>query len=208
MSPSPDGPRCPGSRLRLLQTGSTLSSQNQGQPTPTSFHLFGFFRPAPTPGECCPVSVGLRMESRTHEIGLGVWHWKSTGDGGVALPSGTLLLHSVWTAFFDRCLVKLPTGEYVSPQHGGSWTLESSSLVHYPTTIIALNRTIKDGTIKLCKQAVLLPSQKNGWLREIGTLSIIGRINSAAVFTKICANTRPHKCVQWTALWTHILCDN
>ena len=60
-----------------------------------------------------------------------------------------LLLHSVWTAFFDRCSVKLPTGEYVSPQYGGSWTLErldeSSSLVHYPTTIIALNRTIRDG---------------------------------------------------------------
>ena len=27
----------------------------------------------------------------------------------------TLLLHSVWTAFFDRCLIKLPTCEYVSP---------------------------------------------------------------------------------------------
>ena len=52
----------------------------------------------------------------------------------------TLLLHSIWTAFFDRCLVKLPTGEYVSPQY-----LESSSLVHYPTTVIALNRTIRDG---------------------------------------------------------------
>ena len=38
----------------------------------------------------------------------------------------TLLLHSVWTAFFDRCLIKLATGEYVSPQYGGSWTLESS----------------------------------------------------------------------------------
>ena len=57
----------------------------------------------------------------------------------------TLLLHSVWTAFFDRCLIKLPTGEYVSPQCGGSWTLESSSLCHHPTTIIALNRTIRDG---------------------------------------------------------------
>ena len=57
----------------------------------------------------------------------------------------TLLLHSVWTAFFDRCLVKLPTGEYVSPQYGGSWTLESSSLCRYPTTVIALNRTIRDG---------------------------------------------------------------
>ena len=55
------------------------------------------------------------------------------------------ILHSVWTAFFDRCLIKLPTGEYVSPQYGGSWTLESSSLCHHPTTIIALNRTIRDG---------------------------------------------------------------
>ena len=42
-------------------------------------------------------------------------------------------------------MIKLPTGEYVSPQYGGSWTLESSSLVHYPTTIIALSRTIRDG---------------------------------------------------------------
>ena len=37
-----------------------------------------------------------------------------------------------------QCLIKLPTGEYVSPQYGGSWTLESSSLCHHPTTIIAL----------------------------------------------------------------------
>ena len=57
----------------------------------------------------------------------------------------TLLLHSVWIAFYDRCLIKLPTGEYVSPQYGGSWTLESSSLCHHQTTIIALNRTIRDG---------------------------------------------------------------
>ena len=57
----------------------------------------------------------------------------------------TLLLHSVWTAFFDRCLIKLLTGEYVSPQYGGSWTLESSSLCHYPTTIIALKSPIRDG---------------------------------------------------------------
>ena len=53
----------------------------------------------------------------------------------------TLLLHSVWTSFFDRCLIKLPTSEYVSPQFGGSWTLES-----HPTVIIALNRTIRDGS--------------------------------------------------------------
>ena len=58
----------------------------------------------------------------------------------------TLLLHSVWTSFFDRCLIKLPTSEYVSPQFGGSWTLESSSLCHHPTVIIALNRTIRDGS--------------------------------------------------------------
>ena len=45
----------------------------------------------------------------------------------------TLLLHSIWTAFFDRCLVKLLTDECVSPQYGGSWTLESSPPVHYPT---------------------------------------------------------------------------
>ena len=42
-------------------------------------------------------------------------------------------------------LIKLPTSEYVSPQFGGSWTLESSSLCHHPTAIIALNRTIRDG---------------------------------------------------------------
>ena len=58
----------------------------------------------------------------------------------------TLLLHSVWTSFFDRCLIKLPTSEYVSPQFGGSWALESSSLCHHPTVIIALNRTIRDGS--------------------------------------------------------------
>ena len=27
----------------------------------------------------------------------------------------TLLVHAVWTSFYDRCLIKLPTGEYVSP---------------------------------------------------------------------------------------------
>ena len=58
----------------------------------------------------------------------------------------TLLVHAVWTSFYDRCLIKLPTGEYVSPQFGGSWTLESSSLCHNPMVIIALNRTIRDGT--------------------------------------------------------------
>ena len=57
----------------------------------------------------------------------------------------TLLLHAVWTSFFDRCLIKLPTGEYVSPQFGGTWNLESTSLCHYPMVIIALNRTIRDG---------------------------------------------------------------
>ena len=50
-----------------------------------------------------------------------------------------------WTSFYDRCLIKLPTGEYVSPQFGGSWTLESTSLCHNPMVIIALNRTIRDG---------------------------------------------------------------
>ena len=57
----------------------------------------------------------------------------------------TLLVHAVWTSFYDRCLIKLPTGEYVSPQFGGSWTLESTSLCHNPMVIIALNRTIRDG---------------------------------------------------------------
>ena len=58
----------------------------------------------------------------------------------------TQLCCSTRSAFFDRCIVKLPTGEYISPQYGGTWTLESSSLVRYPTTVIALNRTIRDGT--------------------------------------------------------------
>ena len=57
----------------------------------------------------------------------------------------TLLVHAVWTSFYDRCLIKLPTGEYVSPQFGGSWTLESTSLCHNPMVIIALNQTIRDG---------------------------------------------------------------
>ena len=61
-------------------------------------------------------------------------------------PEYCTLLHSIWTAFFDRCLIKLPTGEHVSPQYGGAWTLESSSLAHFPTTVIALHRTIRDGT--------------------------------------------------------------
>ena len=29
-----------------------------------------------------------------------------------------LMLHAVWTAFFDRCLIRLPTGEHVSPHYG------------------------------------------------------------------------------------------
>ena len=58
----------------------------------------------------------------------------------------TLLLHAVWTSFYDRCLIKLPTGEYVSPQFVLSWTLESSSLCHNPIAVIALNRTIRDGS--------------------------------------------------------------
>ena len=33
----------------------------------------------------------------------------------------------------------------MSPQYGGSWTLESSSLCHRPTAVVALNRTIRDG---------------------------------------------------------------
>ena len=57
----------------------------------------------------------------------------------------TLLVHAVWTSFFDRCLIRLPTGEYVSPQFGGSWALESTSLCHNPRALIALNRTTRDG---------------------------------------------------------------
>ena len=54
----------------------------------------------------------------------------------------TLLVHAVWTSFYDGCLIRLPTGEYVSPQFGGSWNLESTSLCHNPAALIALNRTI------------------------------------------------------------------
>ena len=56
-----------------------------------------------------------------------------------------LLTHAVWMAFFDRCLMKLPIGEHLSPQYGGAWALESSSLAHFPTTSIALNRMVRDG---------------------------------------------------------------
>ena len=58
----------------------------------------------------------------------------------------TLLVHSIWTAFFDQCLIKLPTAEHAFPRHGGAWTLESSSLAHHPTVTIALNRTVRDGS--------------------------------------------------------------
>ena len=57
----------------------------------------------------------------------------------------TLMTHTVWTAFFDLCLIKLPTGEHMSPQCGGVWTLESSSLARLPTAVVALNRSVRDG---------------------------------------------------------------
>ena len=41
---------------------------------------------------------------------------RSFGSAGYT----TLLVHAVWTSFYDRCLIKLPTSEYVSPQFGGS----------------------------------------------------------------------------------------
>ena len=34
----------------------------------------------------------------------------------------------------------------MSPQYGGVWTLESSSLTRFPTAIVALNRSVCDGT--------------------------------------------------------------
>ena len=65
----------------------------------------------------------------------------------IGSPSfSTLFAHSIWTAFFDRCLINLPTGEHVSPQYGGAWTLESPSLAHYPTVTIVLNRNVRDGS--------------------------------------------------------------
>ena len=97
----------------------------------------------------------------------------------------TLLLHSVWTAFFDRCLIKLPTSEYVSPQFGGSWTLESSSLCHHPTVIIALNRTIRDGSSYV---NCLTPIPEE-WLVERDWLIVnIGKISSVVMFTRIFVN--------------------
>ena len=34
----------------------------------------------------------------------------------------------------------------MSPLYGGVWQLGSSSIMHYPCAIIALNRTVRDGT--------------------------------------------------------------
>ena len=95
----------------------------------------------------------------------------------------TLLLRSVWSAFFDRCLIKLPTGEYVSPQYCGSWTLESSSLCHYPTTIIALNRSIRDGVSYV---SCLTPIPEEWLIERDCTLSTIARISSAEMCIKTC----------------------
>ena len=39
----------------------------------------------------------------------------------------------------------------MSPQFGGSWTLESTSLCHNPMAIIALNRTIREGASYVCE---------------------------------------------------------
>ena len=81
----------------------------------------------------------------------------NVAESGITIPNVGLVISSgvqrrvstdvrTGATVNDRCLIKLPTSECVSPQFGGSWTLESSSLCHHPTVIIALNRTIRDGS--------------------------------------------------------------
>ena len=77
----------------------------------------------------------------------------------------TLLSHAVWTAFFDRCLIKWPTSERISLQYGGVWTLESSSLVDIPTTSIALSRTVR-GDLSYASGLIPIPEE---WLVERDT---------------------------------------
>ena len=96
----------------------------------------------------------------------------------------TLLVHSIWTALFDRCLIKLPTGKFVSPQYGGAWTLESSSLVRFPTTVIALNRTKLFEMGAAIMPAVSHPLLRRGLRNETGTLCIIGKISSVETLWK------------------------
>ena len=79
------------------------------------------------------------------------WTTNSTQEWKACTKVG--LIHHVLVAIHESVLVlkhtfdeHRQTSEYVSPQFGGSWTLESSSLCHHPTVIIALNRTIRDGS--------------------------------------------------------------
>ena len=66
----------------------------------------------------------------------------------------SLLLHSVWTSFFDRCLIKLPTGEYVSPllsQHKCKGivpihTVNPCMLWHVPSLLLLLCPVFHVGT--------------------------------------------------------------
>ena len=83
----------------------------------------------------------LRQTFKEHRLAFPEVPPRNFGSPGYT----TLLVHAVWTSFYDRCFIRLPTGEYVSPQFGGSWTLESTSLCHNPTALIALNRTIRNG---------------------------------------------------------------
>ena len=103
----------------------------------------------------------LRQTFKEHRLAFPEVPTRNFGSPGYT----TLLVHAVWTSFYDRCLIRLPTGEYVSPQFGGSWALESTSLCHNPTALIALNRTIRDGASYVSS---LTP----------GSLSPIGKINS------------------------------
>ena len=51
----------------------------------------------------------------------------------------------------------------MSPQHGGAWTLESSSLAHFPTVTIAWNQTVRDGSNNA---SALTPIPEQEWLVE------------------------------------------
>ena len=103
-------------------------------------------------------------------------------------------------------MIKLPTGECVSPQYGGTWTRESSSLVHFPTTVIALSRTIRDG---ISYASCLTPIPEEWLVKEIGTSSTIGKTSFVVMCIKICAKamispgTTPQICPVDSIVNTH-----
>ena len=69
---------------------------------------------------------------------------------GLISPSfATLMTHTMPCAFCDKCVVKLPTGDNLSPQYGGVWKLETSSLILCPGCILALRRSVRDVKCKM-----------------------------------------------------------